>query len=179
MDQYLKVVGLDPSFRNLGIAIGYMNTQDGSLTIKELHTIKTEPKPKKSKLSTSSWDITQARLLYDALQLYTSDADVVCVEVPYGSQDVKAAVGRGICLGVLSTIPCKNVINITPQSSKKILGNKSATKADSVAWASNLHPEAPWSKSRGRITIGPNEHVADAILAIYSAANQQDFTQYI
>ena len=173
----MKIVSLDPSQRNLGIAIGTVNT-DGILKVTDLLTVSTQPKPKSSKLSTSTWDIQQAKIQYDVLQQVTADADVVCIEVPYGSQDVKAAVGRGICLGLLATIkaPC---IYVTPQANKKIVGNPKATKADMVLWASTQHPEAPWYKQRGRITTGNNEHVADALVTIYAAANQEDLSKYI
>ena len=173
----MKIVGLDPSQRNLGIAIGIVNT-DGLLSVSDLLTVSTQPKPKTSKVSTSTWDIQQATIQYNALQQYTADADVVCIEVPYGSQDVKAAVGRGICLGLLSTIKAP-VVYVTPQANKKTVGNPKATKADVVLWASNKHPEAPWHKQRGRITVGNNEHVADALVTIYTAAEQEDLTKYL
>ena len=170
----LKIVSLDISFRNLGIAVGTMDCDTGLLTVNHINTVHTVPNPNK-KVPNSTWDISQAKLLYTAIQGYTLDADVVCIEVPYGSQDVKAAVGRGICLGLLSTIQCPNIFLVTPQSVKKVLGNPKATKKDSVAWASTTHPEAPWHKHRGRITTDANEHSADAIAAIYAAASQHNF----
>lgn len=176
--QSLKVVGLDPSFRNLGIAIGALNTKDGSLTITHLDTVCTVANQSK-KIRNSTWDIQQAKIQYEALQAVTHDADIVCIEVPYGSQDVKAAVGRGICLGLLSTIKAKHIIYITPQANKKTVGNEKATKKEVVAWASKQHPEAPWHTHRGRITTDANEHCADAIATIYSAAMQEDFEQFV
>ena len=104
---------------------------------------------------------------------------MICVEVPYGSQDVKAAVGRGICLGVLGSLEGKNFIFVTPQSVKKIIGDPKATKADSVHLAYERHPEANWPIYRGKVSVTKAEHQADAIHAIYAGAQTKLFKSII
>ena len=151
----------------------------GILTIESVKTIHTTPLPEKSSISKSSWDISSARHLHEGVQEAIKDADIICVEVPYGSQDVKAAVGRGICLGVLGSLEGKNFIFVTPQSVKKIIGNPKATKADSVYLAYERHPEANWPIYRGKVSVTKAEHQADAIHAIYAGAQTKEFKSLI
>lgn len=174
----LKVVGLDPSLRAWGIAIGSVLLDTGILTIEQIDTACTEPL-KETKISKSTWDIGSARTLYTQVQEAVKDADIICVEVPYGSQDVKAAVGRGICLGVLGSLTGKNFIYVTPQSVKKIIGKKDATKAESVALAMERHPEASWPMWNGKVSVTKAEHSADAIHAIYAGAQTKLFKSII
>ena len=179
MKKKLKVVGLDPSLRNWGIAIGSVPLDTGILTIESVNTIHTTPLPDHSKISKSTWDISSARHLHEGVQEAIKDADMICVEVPYGSQDVKAAVGRGICLGVLGSLEGKNFIFVTPQSVKKIIGDPKATKADSVHLAYERHPEANWPIYRGKVSVTKAEHQADAIHAIYAGAQTKLFKSII
>lgn len=175
----IKIVGLDPSLRNWGIAIGSASLDTGTLTITDLQTVTTEPLPKGAKVSKSTWDIQSANKLFTAVHAICKDADIICVEVPYGSQDVKAAVGRGICLGVLGSLYSNKLVFVTPQSVKKIIGDKAATKADSVALAVSKHPEANWPMWQGKVSVTKAEHSADAIHAIYAGAQTKEFKQLI
>lgn len=179
MKTKLKLVGLDPSLRNWGIAIGDVPLDTGQLQITDLQTITTEPLPKGAKVSKSTWDIQSANDLYVGVQTAIKDADIICVEVPYGSQDVKAAVGRGICLGVLGSLEGKNFIYVTPQSVKKIIGDPKASKAESVALAVKRHPEGKWPMWQGKVSVTKAEHQADAIHAIYAGAQTKEFKSII
>lgn len=174
----VKIVGCDPSFRHWGMAIGYASLDTGVLEITDMrvvHTSITEDHTKRK----STLDIMSATRLYDGVQEVIHDAHIVCVEVPTGSQSADAAKSRGICLGVLGSVKAENFIYVTPQSVKKIVGNPEATKAEVVAWASERHPEAPWPLWRGKINISQAEHMADAIVAIYAAAQTPEFKQLI
>lgn len=175
----LKVVGLDPSLRNWGIAIGSIPLDTGVLAIEELRTVHTEPQPKGDRTAASTWDIQSAYTLFEGVFDVIKDADIVCIEVPTGSQDAKAAKGRGICLGILGSIYSNKLIFVTPQSVKKIIGKKDATKAESVEQAVLKHPEAPWPMYRGKVSVGKAEHSADAIHAIYAAAQTNEFKTLI
>lgn len=179
MKEKVKIVGLDPSRRHWGIAIGSADLTTGSLTISDLQTIHTSPQPKGSSIRASTWDIQDAYTLYEGVFNAVHDADIVCVEVPTGSQDAKAAAGRGICLGVLGSLLSNKFIFVTPQSVKKIIGSKDASKAESVAYATKMHPEAPWPMWKGNVSVTKAEHVADAINAIYAAAQTKEFKQLI
>ena len=179
MAKTLKIVGLDPSLRNWGIAIGSASLVSGELIINELKTVTTQTKPKGNSGKTSTWDIETAKILHTEVADAISDADIICVEVPYGSQDVKAAVGRGICLGVLGSLFDDRFILVTPQSVKKIVGAKDASKKECVKWASTRHPEAPWPMWQGKVSVGKAEHSADALIAIYAAAQTKEFQSII
>lgn len=175
----LKVVGLDPSLRNWGIAICDVPIDTGIPRVVDLQTIHTEPQSKGCKIPKSTWDIQSAFTLYEGVYSAVIDADIVCVEVPYGSQDVKAAVGRGICLGILGSLFSNKLIFVTPQSVKKIIGKKDATKAESVALAVQKHPEAPWPVWKGKVSVTKAEHQADALHAIYAGAQTKEFKSII
>lgn len=179
MSKSLKVVGLDPSLRNWGIAICSVPLDTGIPVVTEINTIHTTSLPSSSKIPKSTWDIHTAHTLFNNVYNAVFDADIICVEVPYGSQDVKAAVGRGICLGILGSLFSNKTIYVTPQSVKKIIGDKSATKAESVALAVSRHPEAKWPKHNGKVSVTKAEHCADAIHAIYAAAQTKEFKSII
>ena len=149
------------------------------MTIDDLRTVQTEPQPQGGKVRAGTWDIQSAYTLFDGVFEVVKDADIVCVEVPTGSQDAKAALGRGICIGILGSLFSNKLILVTPQSVKNIIGAKDATKAESVALAVKKHPEAPWPMYRGKVSVGKAEHCADAIHAIYAAAQTKEFKQLI
>ena len=179
MKTHLKIVGLDPSLRNWGIAIGEALLDTGVLTITGLDTIRTEAQPANGRVRGSTWDIQSAYTLYEGVYNHIVDADIICVEVPTGAQNNIGATGHGICLGILGSLFSKKLIFVTPQSVKKIIGNKAATKADSVALAVSKHPEAPWPRHNGKVSVTKAEHSADALHAIYAGAQTKEFIQLI
>ena len=174
----VKIVGLDPSQRNWGTASGYADLDTGELTIHAMRVVHTHILEDSAK-RTSELDIMSATDLYNGVSEVIKDADIVCVEVPTGSQSADAAKSRGICLGVLGSVKANHFIYVTPQAVKKVVGNPKATKRDVVEWASKQHPEAPWPMYRGKIKVGEAEHMADAIVAIYAATNTPEFKQLI
>lgn len=175
----LKVVGLDPSWRHWGIAIGSVPLDTGILTIESLDTVHTEAQPKGGRIRGSTWDIQTAYSLYEGVFEALVGADIICVEVPTGAQNNKGATGHGICLGILGSLLSNKMIFVTPQSVKKIIGKASATKAESVALAMSKHPEAPWPMYRGKVSVTEAEHSADALHAIYAGAQTNEFKQLI
>ena len=179
MNRSLKIVGFDPSLRNWGIAIGSVSLDTGIMTIEELRTTHTYPQPKGGGIRGSTWDIQTAYTLFEEAFAAIKDADIVCVEVPTGAQNNKGATGHGICLGILGSLFSNKLILVTPQSVKKIIGNASASKADSVALAVKLHPEAPWPTWQGKVSVTKAEHCADAVHAIYAAAQTKEFKSLI
>lgn len=175
----VKIVGFDPSQRNWGIAIGYADLDSGEFKVTDLQTIKTEGQPKGGTVRGSTWDIKSAAILYEGVYPTCVDADIICVEVPTGAQNNKGATAYGMCLGILGTLYSNKMVLVTPQSVKKIIGKKDATKADSVAHAMSKHPEAPWPMWRGEVSVTAAEHSADALNAIYAAAETSQFKQLI
>lgn len=179
MVKTLKVVGFDPSLRNWGIAIGSVPLDTGVLTIDDLRTVHTYQQPNGGRVRASTWDIQSAFTLFDGVFEVAKDADIICVEVPTGAQNSKGATGHGICLGILGSLFSNKLILVTPQSVKKIIGKKDATKAESVDLAVRAHPEAPWPRHRGKVSVTKAEHCADAVHAIYAGAQTKEFKQLI
>lgn len=181
MSRILKVVGLDPSMSNWGVAIGYVPLDTGTMNIKELHVISPDKQKDVHKLRQSEKDLSVSRELYEELQKHLKDADVVCVELPYGSQSSRAMMNVGMCTGLLGALDkdC-SFIFVTPQMSKKLVGGVvTITKREMIAWASAQHPEAPWPRHRGTITVTKAEHMADAVIAIYAASQTKQFKNLI
>ncbi len=179
MSQKLKIVGLDPSLRNWGIAVGSASLDTGELTIHTLDTVHTEAQPKGGRICAPTWDIESAYTLYEGVYNHVKDADIICIEVPTGAQNNKGATGHGICLGILGSLLSNKMVLVTPQSVKKIIGKDNATKAESVAHAMRQHPEAPWPMWRGKVSVTQAEHSADAVNAIYAGAQTKEFKSLI
>lgn len=181
MKSQLKIVGLDPSMSNCGIAIGYASLDTGHMTISELHLVSPDKHKDNKKLRQSEKDLGAAAELYKEIHRHIHDADIVCIEVPYGSKSARAMMNVGMCTGVLGSLnQGANFIFVTPQMSKKLVGGVvTVTKREMIAWASAQHPEAPWPRHRGGITITKAEHMADAIVAIYAASQTKQFKSLI
>lgn len=177
----LKVVGLDPSMSNCGVAIGYASLDTGHMTIPEMYVVSPDKQKDNNKLRQSEKDLAAAKELYSGISKHIHDADIVCIEVPYGSKSARAMMNVGMCTGVLGSLnQDANFIFVTPQMSKKLVGGVvTVTKREMIAWASAQHPEAPWPRHRGEITITKAEHMADAIVAIYAASQTKQFKTLI
>lgn len=178
MKTHLKIVGCDPSWRNWGIAIGSVSLATGDLKIQDMRVIHTSIREDHTKRK-SELDIISADMLAEGVRDAIKGADIVTVEVPYGSQSASAAKGQGICLGILGSVKEDHFVYVTPQSVKKIIGDLKATKEEVVNWCLARHPEAPWPKHRGKVVISKSEHMADAIVSIYAAAQTKEFKQLI
>lgn len=173
---HLKIVGLDPSFRNWGVAVCSLSS-DFHLTVDKVHTIATVADPS-IKLKSMD-DINCANALYFELRELLDQADVVVAEVPTGSQTASGMKGHGICLGLLGMIQSHHhLVQVSPYDIKNLLGG-SATKQQVIAYVHNLHPEAlPKDKRTGQ-PLMKGEHVADAIASIYAAARTPEFKTFI
>lgn len=126
----------------------------------------------------NSDDLCRAKKLYTAMQDFFQDVDVVCVEIPHGSQSARAMASYGICLGLLAGLD-KPLIQVTANDNKQMVtGTNSGTKNQMIQWAVNLHPELNWLKRKvkGELTLtNANEHLADAVVSIYAGMNTNEF----
>lgn len=181
----LKVVGLDPSLRNWGIAIGTYDIDAAKLIIKRLDLIN-PVLPTGKQVRQNSLDLESAHQLYKGAVAALEDAHAVFVEVPVGSQSARAMASYGICVGVLGAIrgTGKPFFEVTPTEVKLAgYGKKTATKEQMISWATNKHPEANWPtyKQHGQecISEAKAEHQADAIGAIYAGLSGNSFQQML
>lgn len=181
----LKIVGMDPSLRNWGLAIGELSLPDLELKITKVLTIHPDKfeKTKGGRKSTS--DIFTAQSLFNNLVDHVVDADIVIAETPIGGRDAKAAFGYAVCVtlvGMLNLCLKNKVLEVSPFDVKNVV-KKNATKLEMIDWAVAQHFEVPWKyrtvKGANKLVLKDAEHVADAIASIYASASKPDFKNLI
>ena len=106
--------------------------------------------------------------------------DAICIEVPHGSQNARASLGAGACIGLIAAIRnshgAKPVICVNATETRmEITGKSSATKQQGIDWASGLYPDANWPKLNGQIIASKAEHMADAIAAVHAGIKTETF----
>jgi hypothetical protein len=171
----LIIVGLDPSLRNFGMMKCMLDSSG-------LHYIShrlIQPEINKGKqVRKNSSDLERARMLYLELRSFLVGVDIVCVEIPVGSQSARSMASYGICIGVLSSIE-QPLIQVTPSEVKLATGQtKNASKAEMITWAVNNYPDIPWmTKTQKGVTtyIADNEHLADALAALIAGTKTDTF----
>lgn len=171
---YLKIVSMDPSMSNWGLAIAYVYLDSDEIEVDELHVISPYKESEAKTVRQNSKDIRIAEQLIEGIIPHLEDADLIIAEVPVGSQSSRAMVSYAMCVTIIAAINNSflKVIEVTPKDVKLNVSNN-ATKAQMIEWASKKHPEAPWQyktvKGKRSIVSTHAEHVADAIGALYAA----------
>lgn len=176
----IKVLGLDPSMSNWGIAAGTYDTVTKKLTVKHVNVIKRIKDDRKT-VRQNSKDLATAQAILKGLQPYLVEKPVVFVEVPHGSQSARAMASYGICVGILGSIRATGTpfFEVTANEVKlAATGNKNATKDDMIAFGLREFPEANWPrKADGHVTASSAEHMADACAAIVAGLSGNEFKQ--
>lgn len=168
----IKILGIDPSLSNTGLVLAIIHN-DMTVEIKDMKLVETEATKSKT-VRVNSSDLDRARLISVAIKEWEPLVDIVAVEVPVGSQSARAMASYGVCIGFLAGINAP-LIQLTPNQVKiAATGDKLASKQDMISWATTRHPKAPWLRQGARIT-NKNEHLADAVGAIYAAIQTDDF----
>lgn len=174
----IRIVGIDISLRNLGASLCEYDCETNKLTVLGTNTMSPSDISGKQ-VRQNSKDIRYALQHATALRKVAAKADLICVEVPTGSQTARASASYGICIGVIgslkeySDIP---MIEVTPDAVKKIAtGRSSATKQEIIDWVLKMNPETNFSKHLGKISVTKAEHQADSIAAIYAAMDSETF----
>ena len=96
----IKIVSLDISMSNLGIAKGVFDTETKKLSITDCLTVCPLVSDNKQ-VRQNSKDVVRSRQLLDALVDHTKEADMVCAEIPVGSQSARAMASYGICVALI------------------------------------------------------------------------------
>lgn len=171
----ITVLGMDPAMSNWGFAKGTLNLKTLEVTIDRVWTVVTEKASAKKKVRVSSDDIERARTLSEALEEACEGVQIAFVEVPHGSQSASGAKSRNMCIGVLGQ--CRvPLVQLQEQDVKlRTTGKKTATKAESIAWAFERHPNTTWKLRKG-YPLANQEHNADAIATIYAGLKDDQFT---
>lgn len=185
MGTKLRVVGMDPSLRNWGIAVGELDLDTKTVLILKLTTI-TPVLSKGKQVRQNSLDLESAQQLCAAVLQAVKQADAIFVEVPVGSQSARAMASYGICVGIMGSLRAAGTpfFEVTPTEVKvSAVGNPNAKKAAMIAWGLTQHPEANWPTYRKNgmdvVSEAQAEHMADAIATIYAGLKLNQFHQLI
>lgn len=179
----IKVVGIDPAFANIGVCCGFLVPTDGSfkLNIHSLHLIQTEAdKAGKKVVRKNSDDLRRAQQASRQLRQIISDFQptMTFAEVPTGAQSARAAWALGIAVGVLAGVDGA-LVQVLPREVKEAVGERHAGKEEIIEWAIKNHPDADWymrNSGGKRVSVNSkNEHLADAVAAIYAGLLTDDF----
>lgn len=174
----IPVVGMDPSLTSWGIAKCMLDLETGFLEVIDLQVIETEVS-KNKQVRVNSNDLARCEMLSKAAIKAAQWSKVVFVEVPVGSQSANGMKAYGVCVGILGTIKAlgTELVEVTALEVKKhFTGKKHATKAEMIAEAIKLYPDANFPKHGGKITA-KTEHVADALGAIHAGVMTPVFQQ--
>lgn len=181
----IRVMGMDPSLRNWGLAMGTYDVDAKTLSIDKLGLVN-PVLPTGKQVRQNSLDLESAYQLYKGAQDLAKFAQAIFVEVPVGSQSARAMASYGICVGVLGALRAAGIpfIQVTPTEVKlAACGKGTATKQEMIAWATSRHPEAPWPVYRRsgttQVSEEKAEHQADAVGAIYAGLATQAFQQML
>lgn len=169
----IRVAGLDLAFANTGLVLANVDTEAGTFHDIQLHLFTSSAENKKQ-VRKNSDDRRRAGELHDFIQSYCADRHIMFAEIPVGSQNARAAWSLGIAIGVVARTPCP-LVEVSPAEVKLVLGKKSASKAEMIAWAHYNHPAAPWLRDREGKLLNSNEHLADALAAIYAGMQTADY----
>lgn len=173
----IKIIGVDPSMSNLGIAEGWLDMGTLEWEVTRVELTKTE-KGKSKTVRKSSDDYDRSRLLYEALKSCEEGAQIAFVEMPIGSQSAAAMKSYGMCCMLIATLDIP-VIQVTPSAVKlHATGDKNATKEEMIKWAIEKFPNINWLR-QGTRAVAANEHLADACGAIQAGIKDDDFKALI
>lgn len=161
------------------MAIGSLDIHSGKISFDRLELAQTKSESRKQ-VRVNSDDLRRAREIWLMAKPAIDEAQLVFCELPVGSQSSRAQTSYGVCIGVLACID-KPLIQVTPDEIKKFVAGKQTTsKEEIIEWAMEKHPEAPWltRKVKGETAIlNKNEHLADAIAAVYTGMQTDQFRQ--
>jgi len=176
----LKVLGMDPSLRNWGIAAGTLNTETGQLIVKHVNVIQALV-PEGKTVRQNSKDLATAQQLMAGILPYLNEKPhLIFAEVPVGSQSARAMASYGVCVGVLGSIRAHGIpfFEVTPNEVKlATVGSKTATKEEMIAFALREQPTASWPMVRGKLSAAKAEHMADAYAAIVAGLKTNEYRQ--
>jgi Holliday junction resolvasome RuvABC endonuclease subunit len=184
-NRVIRVVGMDPSLRNWGLATGFFVVEVGDLQISHLSVLN-PVLPTGKQVRQNSQDLESAYQLYKGALKACNGAQAVFVEIPVGSQSARAMASYGVCVGILGSLRAMGIpfFEVTPTEVKMSgPGKKNASKQEMITWAMNRHPEANWPtyRQQGKLLVSEAkaEHMADACGAIHAGLSSNPFQQML
>lgn len=175
----IKVLGIDMAFENMGLVFAEVDVMTCEVvSVTGLKLVKTQKGKDSKQVRKSSDDLRRARELHQAIVEASRGVGLAMAEVPGGSQSARAAKTLGIATGVLASVQCP-LIEVSPDEVKLAsVGSKTASKEDMRQWAHEKFPSAGWitRKLKGEfVPTNDNEHLADALAAIYAGVQTPAF----
>ena len=173
----IRVVGLDPSMSAFGMSSGILDLNTGVFDLQAIEVVETAT-TKTKQVRKNSDDLERARKIQKQLTEMLLGADLVCVEIPVGSQSARAMASYGMCTGILASIDIPMIQLTATELKLAATGNKNATKKEMIAWATSTYPNANWyfRNTKGTVAFtNKNEHVADATAAIHAGVKTDEF----
>jgi hypothetical protein len=160
----LKILAVDPSMRNFGMAKFDLPLDTLELKLLKLRLVQTETLAGKT-VRKNSDDLRRAQEIAGAFFDEVDDCDFVFAEIPSGAQSARAAYGFGMQVGIIGACT-RPVIQVMPLETKRAsVGSKTATKDEMIEWAVRTFPSDQWLRARNKPTgalVKDNEHLADA-----------------
>lgn len=172
----IRLVGMDPSLRNWGVAIADYEPVTQLMHLREVGTLCPILSTGKQ-VRQNSLDIESAYQLYQGAVKACQGAHAIFVECPVGSKSARAMASYGLCAGVLGALRANHLpfFEVTATEVKLAgAGTKTASKDDMIQWAKDKHPNAPWAHS-----LAKAEHQADALAVIYAGLASNPFRQML
>lgn len=162
----VTVLALDPSLRNTGYVIATVTK--GTVIYSSCGVVTTDPK----RQSVDSL-IADATHLYTEVSSLLSQVDIVCSEASFFAKDAKAAIVKGVIVGLLTIVKNKVPLHVVTQSqAKKATGQDfkdKDPKAVVMEWALAHLPESLVPMYRGKVNQTKFNHIADAVAVLHAS----------
>ena len=173
----ILVVGIDAALANLGLVKATVDPYSLEvLDIIALKLVSTE-KMQENGVRVSADRMRRGREILQEMRVFCYGSRIAIAEVPEGSQSAAASMALGIATGLLCACPLP-LVDVSPYDVKKAsVGKATASKEEMRQWAYGKFPNAPWLNQKGRKTQA-NEHLADALAAVYAGVRTQLFKGY-
>lgn len=182
----IKILACDVGFRAFGMASFWLDLDTLDLELIKTRLVTTESETtinKRKVVRTNSDDLRRAKVTWDGFSAECADVALVFAEVPSGAQSARAALGFGMQIGILGCCP-RPIIQVMPSETKEaaIGTKKNVEKADIIAWAAALYPDAGWKlydratklHAKGSLHES-NEHEADACAIAHAGILTDEF----
>lgn len=177
----LKINGFDPSMSNFGIAQCLVDPDTFEVEVVNLILHKTTSEAKKGVIKQSD-DLRRAREVCAAMTEASRHVALAVSEIPFMNPAGYALANwnAAMMVGVLASCPVP-LIQVSPQDVKMAaVGTRTAAKEEMIEWAVAKHPNANWltMKRGGKLVpTAANEHLADAVAAVYAGMKTVQFQQ--
>lgn len=184
MVKKIEVVSFDPSQSNFGIVEAAINVDTLEIDVRDMRIISTRSEASKGVIKVSD-NLRRAVEINNAMQKACKGKAIAIAEIPLMITTMNPQIASlanynaGMMVGVLSAIQIP-LIQVFPKDVKMAgPGIKDACKEEMIEWAMEKHPDAPWitRKFKGKIVpTAVNEHIADALAAIYAGIKTTQFS---